>query len=87
MMTRSNTKRQLQLTNNEKTPNKNILEVDIDFDEAIKEWRSNKKSVGNGQYKYLCQLIDTKCIKGTQNSVCERVCYKGTNKCWKHRSK
>jgi len=32
----------------------NELEVNIDFDDSIREWRSNKKSLGNGQYKYIC---------------------------------
>jgi hypothetical protein len=28
-------------------------EVDINFDEASTAWRSNKKSVGNGQFEYI----------------------------------
>jgi hypothetical protein len=28
--------------------------VDIDFDEASKAWRENKKSIGNGSFKYIC---------------------------------
>ena len=28
-------------------------EVNIDFDEAISAWRTNKKSMGNGQYQYI----------------------------------
>ena len=31
---------------------KPLYEVDIDFDEASEAWRSNKTSIGNGQYKY-----------------------------------
>ena len=31
---------------------KPVYEVDIDFDEASEAWRSNKTSIGNGQYKY-----------------------------------
>jgi hypothetical protein len=30
-------------------------EVNIDFDEASSAWKANKKSIGNGQYKYICQ--------------------------------
>ena len=30
-----------------------LYEVDIDFDDASKAWRANKKSIGNGQYKYI----------------------------------
>ena len=28
------------------------LKVDINFDEASKEWRKNKINLGNGQFKY-----------------------------------
>jgi len=28
--------------------------VEIDFDEASKAWRENKKSIGNGSFKYIC---------------------------------
>ena len=31
---------------------KPLYEVDIDFDEASEAWRSNKTSIGNGEYKY-----------------------------------
>ena len=32
------------------------FEVNIDFDDATKKWRSNKKSIGNGSYKYICSV-------------------------------
>jgi len=47
MQTRSETRSQ---TNYEKNA---LYEVDIDFDEASKLWKSNKKSIGNGCYKYI----------------------------------
>jgi hypothetical protein len=83
MLTRSKKENQKQLTNQEceDTP-KNTLEVNIDFDEAIKEWRSNKKSIGNGHYKYICKVITV-----GKNKICEKSCYKGTNTCWIHRFK
>jgi hypothetical protein len=31
-----------------------LYEVNIDFDEASKAWKANKKSIGNGSYKYVC---------------------------------
>ena len=31
-----------------------IYEVNIDFDEASMLWKQNKKSIGNGSYKYIC---------------------------------
>ena len=30
-------------------------EVNIDFDEASAVWKANKKSKGNGTYRYVCQ--------------------------------
>ena len=35
-------------------PKLTLLKVDIDFDEASRLWKSNKKSTGNGWYKYIC---------------------------------
>jgi hypothetical protein len=43
-----------------------LLKVDIDFDEASKAWKSNKKSTGNGCYKYICTKI-TKTGKQCKN--------------------
>ena len=51
-------------------------EVNIDFDEASISWKQNKKSIGNGQYKYICQKDGTNCSK---------VCYKDMTVCWIHR--
>jgi len=31
-----------------------LYRVEINFDEAIDAWRANKKSIGNGHYKYIC---------------------------------
>lgn len=32
-----------------------LYSVDIDFDGASESWKANKKSIGNGSYKYVCQ--------------------------------
>jgi hypothetical protein len=56
-------------------------EVNIDFDEASNAWKKNKKSIGNGQYKYICQK-DKK-----DGTVCSKVCYKDMEFCWIHRNK
>lgn len=93
MLTRSKRLREEQLTidagltNNVKltkveppTIIQNILEVNIDFDEAIREWRSNKKSNGNGQYKYICPIM-------VKDKACGRSCYKNQDYCWIHRNK
>lgn len=34
---------------------KQILSVDIDFDDASTQWRSNKRSIGNGSFQYICR--------------------------------
>ena len=54
------------------------FEVNIDFDDATKKWRSNKKSIGNGCYKYICPV--------TKNEKkCGKTCYKELLYCWQHR--
>ena len=73
-----NTRRQTQLA---------ILEVNIDFDDAITEWRKNKKLTGNGQYKYVCCVITNKSTKRNDDKQCGKICYKDKDKCWSHRNK
>ena len=34
--------------------NKIVYPVDIDFDEASSAWNENKRSIGNGEYEYIC---------------------------------
>lgn len=70
-----NTRSKSQLTNQ-----KNQLEVNIDFDDASKEWHKNKKSIGNSQYKYICSIVTT-----NKSQICNKVCYKNTETCWIHR--
>jgi hypothetical protein len=55
-----------------------IYSVDIDFDEASEAWKSNKKSIGNGQYKYICLAI-TK-----TGGSCKRESLSGLNFCSLH---
>lgn len=56
MQTRSETKYQKN----------SLYTIEIDFDEASKEWNANKRKVGNGCYKYLCNY---KCKSG---NLCKR---------------
>ena len=37
-----------------KSNNNDLYEVNIDFDEASSAWRTNKKQVDNGTFKYIC---------------------------------
>jgi hypothetical protein len=61
-----------------KVLNESLYEVNIDFDEASREWKSNKKQTTNGCYKYICIQI-TK--SGNQ---CKRESEKGCNFCKCH---
>lgn len=53
-------------------------EVDIDFDGASEAWKANKKSIGNGSYKYVCQKVG---LKGTN---CISRCLSGEHYCKTH---
>ena len=88
MLTRYQLRKQLLVNNTTNIINNNMnmntfkeLEVNIDFDEASREWKANKKPMGNSQYKYICQII-TK-----TGTVCGKVCYKCEQNCWTHRNK
>ena len=56
-----------------------LYEVNIDFDEASQLWKANKKSVGNGSYKYIC-LQKTK-----QGKNCKREALPCCDHCNIHR--
>ena len=48
------------------------LKVEIDFDEASKYWRMNKKHIGNGYFQYTCKYIHTngrKCNKPVFSNI------------------
>jgi hypothetical protein len=55
-----------------------IYEVNIDFDAASEAWKSNKKSIGNGSYKYIC----AKLCKNNKN--CNLKCLPGEHYCKTH---
>jgi hypothetical protein len=74
MKTRSQTKKEGELKEV-----KQLYEVNIDFDEASRAWHSNKKSVGNGHYKYICTIEKN-------GSTCGKSCYKDLLYCWIHRN-
>lgn len=54
------------------------LEVNIDFDEASAAWRANKKSTGNGCYKYVCEH------RNKNNNKCRNNPVFGVNFCSRH---
>jgi len=72
MNTRSQTKKMNLIINN------NLYKVEINFDEASEAWRVNKKSIGNGHYKYIC-IQKTK--TGNQ---CKRESLKSCDTCKMH---
>jgi len=75
MKTRSQTR---QETNTIKEEPRQLFEVNIDFDEASEAWRANKKSIGNGSYKYLCAKLNK------NNNCCANKCIYGENYCKTH---
>jgi hypothetical protein len=83
MKTRSQTRKEVNTEVNTVSiieSNERVLyEVNIDFDEASRAWRSNKKSMGNGQYKYVC-------VSEKNGMNCGKVCYKDLSYCWPHRN-
>jgi hypothetical protein len=78
MNTRSQTKQMKQTLINQTTT---LYTVEINFDEAIDAWRANKKSIGNGHYKYIC-IQKTK--TGNQ---CKRESLKFCDHCKMHQPK
>lgn len=59
-----------------------LYEVNIDFDGASEAWKANKKSVGNGCYKYVCGHISLKTGK-----KCMRELKDTCDNCHYHRKK
>jgi len=54
-------------------------EINIDFDEASAAWKANKKSIGNGSYKYICIAKSA-----TKEKLCRREAMKGCDVCKIH---
>jgi len=77
MNTRSQTKK-IQDEKREEKENIVLYMVEIDFDEASNMWRKNKKSIGNGSYKYIC------CSETKSGTQCKRESMKGHNCCKIH---
>jgi hypothetical protein len=59
-----------------------LYEVNIDFDDASEAWKANKKSTGNGCYKYVCDHISLKTGK-----KCMRELKDSCDNCHYHRKK
>lgn len=70
--TNTDTSTLLELDDNEP------YEVNIDFDDAARCWRENKKHVGNGQFQYICGATKT------NGNVCIRARKMGFTRCVGH---
>jgi hypothetical protein len=51
----------------------------INFDEASRVWRLNKKHLGNGIYAYKCIHFSH-----TKNKFCPKICKPGSDYCRFH---
>jgi len=56
-----------------------LYKVEIDFDDASTQWKTNKKSIGNGSYKYICEK------KLSTNRNCKKDACSGSPYCSMHR--
>lgn len=54
------------------------MEVNINFEEASKAWRVNKRHIGGGFFVYTCNYIHRK-----NNKKCNRAVYTDTH-CKRH---
>jgi hypothetical protein len=57
------------------------LEVNIDFDDASRLWRSNKKKMANCCYQYVCGF------ELKSGEFCKKTCSKNSQHCSIHKSK
>ena len=78
---KTETKRERREKEKEKEKEKEnivLYMVEIDFDEASRMWKANKKSIGNGSYKYICSQT-TK-----SGNECKRESLPGCDYCKQH---
>lgn len=81
MQTRSMTKSANMITNNANIESIHLYMYElIDFDEASDCWKSNKKYMGNGQYKYICNQ------NTNSRNPCKRESLSGYEYCKMHKT-
>ena len=71
----------MQTRSQTKYNNSVIYDVIIDFDAASAAWKENKRSIGNGSYKYIC------CILNKNGKKCGTKCLSGEIYCKTHYKK
>ena len=59
---------------------KNTYSVNINFDEAHRAWRENKKSLPNGMFRYTCKAMTKKGHKCNNTPSNTGYCHIHTNK-------
>ena len=73
--------------------NEALYEVNIDFDGASEAWKSNKKYIGNGCYKYITPSNktqvhnkSTRCVQITKSGTqCKRESINDCEFCFQHK--
>ena len=79
--------------------NEALYEVNIDFDGASEAWKSNKKYIGNGSYKYIttsnkitpsnktqAHNKSTRCVQITKSGTqCKRESINDCEFCFQHK--
>ena len=81
MNTRSQIKKitlKIEIEKEKENKKNDLYKVEINFDESSEAWRSNKKCICNGHYKYIC-IQKTK--SGNQ---CKRESLKFCDNCKMH---
>lgn len=51
-----------------------MYKVEIDFDEASREWRKNKIELGNGEFRYCCSQLTKKGEKCKNKILKDNLC-------------
>ena len=62
-----------------------LYTVDINFDEASKDWHLNKRRQGH-EYIYIC-LETIKTEQSGKNKICGKKCYQYNSTCFIHRNR
>ena len=51
-----------------------MYKVEIDFEEASREWRKNKIELGNGEFRYCCSQLTKKGEKCKNKILKDNLC-------------
>jgi hypothetical protein len=57
-----------------------LYTVDIDFENASKAWRQNKKHDGQGQFKYVCAFVKKDGSRCNKNLKTNEYCFRHQSK-------